>query len=232
MRLESGGKEHRVELTSEDMAAVSGSVTEPVLELARVLGGSGETPTIMISARAAAIPGLMPRLTQLSGTQVIALEGSAAAKGALEHGQRIASPGGDLPFVVRLPAELQTAPTVATPMPPTVMSDPEARTAQPTHVLFEGIAHAITPEALWLGSAASAESGGLDVGGPMPGLSRRHCAVYRSGGSVVVEDNSSYGTYLNGRRLEGRSEAGIGDRIRLGSPGIEVLLIAVAPRDV
>ena len=48
----------------------------------------------------------------------------------------------------------------------------------------------------------------------------------------MVEDHSSYGTYLNGRRLEERSEAGVGDRIRLGSPGVEVVLIAVAERDV
>jgi pSer/pThr/pTyr-binding forkhead associated (FHA) protein len=101
-------------------------------------------------------------------------------------------------------------------------------------VLFEGIAHVITPDPLWLGSSASSEEGrGLDVGGgPMPGLSRRHCAVFCSGGSVMVEDHSSYGTYLNGRRLEGTSEVRIGDRIRLGSPGVELMLIAVAQTDV
>jgi hypothetical protein len=230
--LESGGKEHRVELISEDMAAVSGDVTGPVVELARVLCGSDEPPTIMISARAAAIPGLIPQLTLLSGTPVIALEGQAAAMGTLEHRQRIASPGDDLPFVLRLPAELQTAQTAALPMSPAVVAAPQSGNALPTHVLFEGLAHAITSEPLWLGSAASSEGRGLDVGGPMPGLSRRHCAVVLSGGSVMVEDHSSYGTYLNGRRLEERSEAEVGDRIRLGSPGVEVVLIAVAERDV
>jgi pSer/pThr/pTyr-binding forkhead associated (FHA) protein len=66
----------------------------------------------------------------------------------------------------------------------------------------------------------------------MPGLSRRHCSLFRSGGSVMVEDHSSYGTYLNGRRVEGRAAASIGDRLRLGSPGVELMLIAVAQDDV
>ena len=61
----------------------------------------------------------------------------------------------------------------------------------------------------------------------MPGLSRRHCTVRRREGSVVVEDHSSFGTYLNDRRVEGRSAARIGDRIRLGSPGVELMFIAV-----
>ncbi len=66
----------------------------------------------------------------------------------------------------------------------------------------------------------------------MPGLSRQHCAVVRRDGSVFVEDHSSYGTYLNGRRVENQAETHIGDRVRLGSPGVELLLIAVAENDV
>lgn len=230
--LGSGGKEHAVELTREEVAGVSGSIIEPVVELARALLGSGEPATLMISARAAVIPGLVQTLTQLAGTEVITLESAAAATGALEHRTRIESPGEDLPFVVRLPVEPQARQSAEPPTPAPLIVDPQSETVLPTHLLLQGVAHAITPEPLWLGSTTSPEDRSLDVGGPMPGLSRRHCAVFRSGGTVVVEDHSSYGTYLDGRRIEKRAEARIGDRIRLGSPGVELLLIAVEQDDV
>ncbi len=66
----------------------------------------------------------------------------------------------------------------------------------------------------------------------MPGLSRRHCSITRQGRSVVVEDHSSFGTFLNGRKVEGTVELETGDRLRLGSPGVEVQVIRVAGDDV
>jgi pSer/pThr/pTyr-binding forkhead associated (FHA) protein len=44
---------------------------------------------------------------------------------------------------------------------------------------------------------------------------------------VIVEDHSTYGTFLNGSRLEGRASLAAGDRLRLGTPGIVLQLIAV-----
>ena len=48
----------------------------------------------------------------------------------------------------------------------------------------------------------------------------------------MVEDRSSFGTYLNGTRLVDKADGAVGDRIRLGSPGVELLLIEVAESDV
>ena len=66
----------------------------------------------------------------------------------------------------------------------------------------------------------------------MPGLSRMHCKVYERDGRVLIEDHSRYGTYLNGTRLVDIAEGGVGDRLRLGSPGVELLLIEVTGDDV
>ena len=54
-----------------------------------------------------------------------------------------------------------------------------------------------------------------------------HCTLRRVEGEVLVEDHSRYGTYLNGRRVEERAVLRPGDRLRLGTPGIEVQLIEV-----
>lgn len=230
--LESEGKQHSVELTSETVDTVSGGVAEAAVELGRSLAGTGEPATLMISERAAGIPGLVSRLSALNATNLIELEGRAAVSGALKHRDQIEAPGGDLPFVVRLPVDSQAGSLPDPATPPPLKAIPVGRAATPSHLLFEATAHLITSEPIWLGSATSVEGRGLDLGGPMPGLSRRHCAVRRMGNGVVVEDHSSFGTYLNGRRIEGQAEVTVGDRLRVGSPGVELLLIAVAEDDV
>lgn len=67
----------------------------------------------------------------------------------------------------------------------------------------------------------------MNLSGAIAGISRMHCTLRRVGGEVLVEDHSRYGTYLNGRRVEERAVLRPGDRLRLGTPGIEVQLIEV-----
>lgn len=232
VNLEAQNKEYAVELGWEDAVSVAAPVVDPAIELARSLTGTGEPASLMVSARMAAIPGLVARLNGLGDGEVQTLAEDAAVAGALEYRDRIESSGGDLPFVVRLPAERRSpsAPQVPTPPPKTISSRPQ-RTL-PTHVLLNGVAHPITDEPLWLGSEVSSSDRRLDVGGPTPGLSRRHCVVRRRGDTVIVEDHSTYGTYLNGRRVDDWHELGCGDRLQIGSPGVELLLIAVVEDDV
>ena len=54
-----------------------------------------------------------------------------------------------------------------------------------------------------------------------------HCSLQRHGDVVLVEDHSTYGTFLNGARIEGSAPLAAGDRLRLGTPGIVLQLIAV-----
>ncbi|MFQ6004275.1 MAG: FHA domain-containing protein, partial [Woeseia sp.] len=62
----------------------------------------------------------------------------------------------------------------------------------------------------------------------MPGVSRRHCSVRSENGQCVLEDHSRYGTFLNGHRIDGSAVLQVGDSLRLGSPGHELQLIALA----
>jgi pSer/pThr/pTyr-binding forkhead associated (FHA) protein len=79
-----------------------------------------------------------------------------------------------------------------------------------------------------LGIAIAAARRGLNLTGKTAGISRSHCSIYRSSGRTVVEDHSTHGSYLNGQRVEGKADLVVGDRLRLGSPGIELLLVLVA----
>lgn len=50
-----------------------------------------------------------------------------------------------------------------------------------------------------------------------PKVSRRHALLSVTGAGVFIEDlGSTNGTFLCGRRLEGRAQVGDGDRVRLG----------------
>ena len=68
---------------------------------------------------------------------------------------------------------------------------------------------------------------GLPITGVGPGISKRHCTLWADGDHVVAEDHSSYGSFLNGSRIHGRIAIVVGDRLRLGTPGVELDLIAV-----
>ena len=46
-----------------------------------------------------------------------------------------------------------------------------------------------------------------------------------------MEDHSSHGSFVNGQRVDGSVELVVGDRLRLGTPGIELRLIRVADDD-
>jgi hypothetical protein len=56
-----------------------------------------------------------------------------------------------------------------------------------------------------------------------PEASRRHATVAPSGSGAVVEDlGSTNGTFVNGQRIEGSTEVGPGDEIRIGNSVLEV----------
>ena len=72
-----------------------------------------------------------------------------------------------------------------------------------------------------------AESRGLSLTGRTAGISRVHCSLRASDGRVFVEDQSAHGTFVNEQRVAGRAELTAGDVLRLGTPGIELRLVAV-----
>jgi len=47
------------------------------------------------------------------------------------------------------------------------------------------------------------------------------------GNELVLLDHSTFGTFVNGERVQERVRIYAGDRVRLGEPGVELTLIAV-----
>ena len=154
----------------------------------------------------------------------------SAAAGALRERAAIRAPATELRLVTSLPRPEGSRRGVGgagvVVLPPS-QSSPATRSGQrPTHVLFGSIARAITEQPLVLGTAPGGEERGLRLEGEIAGVSRAHCRLFESGGASFVEDLSKFGTFLNGDLVPGRAVLAAGDRIRVGSPGIELLLIA------
>lgn len=224
--LGAGGLEHRVELTRAGLVAAASDLYRGLADQVRLLKRPGEPATVLLSHRAAQLPGLADRIREIRGAIVVELHVAAAVSGALQNRDRLRNPGETLPFVTRLPSGLATAERhLSGPalVPPARLSG--AR--RPTHVLFEGIAHAIGGRGLAVGMAPPAEGRGLALHGDTTGISRHHCTLQASDGEAVVEDHSSGGTFVNGERVAGRAVLQVGDRLRLGSPGVVLLLIAL-----
>jgi hypothetical protein len=102
--------------------------------------------------------------------------------------------------------------------------------ARPTHLVYRGVARAILAEPLAIGTAAPAGRRALTVAAG-PGISRLHCTIARATDGVWLEDLSTYGSFVNGERVGGRASLRAGDRLRLGSPGVECELVRVVDDD-
>jgi hypothetical protein len=173
-----------------------------------------EEATLALSARAALLPALAERLAALPGLGPVTLPLEAAAAGAAARAAEIGPAE---------PPALVTA--LARSVPAATGARRRAAGARPTHVIQDGRAHAIGPQPLVVGAGAG-------PGRRLPlaagaGISRQHCALVAQDGAVLVRDTSRYGTWVNGERVDGEAVLAAGDRLRVGTPGVVLELVAV-----
>ncbi|MFL6548367.1 MAG: FHA domain-containing protein [Povalibacter sp.] len=180
---------------------------------------------LSVSHRVAWLPGLVDRFRSLRDCTLRVLPQGAAAFGALQYRDVIRRPADSLALVYQLPvirAETDTSGGLIHDSTP-----PQLR---PTHVLFQGRAWRISDRPLAIGwSPANDRS--LVLPSAAPGVSRAHCTVVRRNGSVVVEDRSTYGSFVNEERVVGHTVLTVGDRLRLGSPGVTLEMIQMVQDD-
>jgi hypothetical protein len=219
-----GDTAHRITLTSAQIVASIDALGADVQRLVQAARPAGQAVQLCVSHRAAAIPGLVARLATLRDCEVIALQRGAAALGALELADSIVRPAEALALVHRVPVsrgdgELAREATLAR-----VPED-----AVPTHVLFRGRAWPLTEHPLTLGWSMPSAARALHVPSGIAGVSKSHCTLVQRDGQALVEDHSTYGTFVNDERVAGQVALRVGDVLRLGAPGVLLDLIRVLP---
>jgi hypothetical protein len=233
--LEAGGKEHSIELTRDHIVSGADRYYDQIARLVTALKPPGQEITLLLSHRLVELPGLEELLAGDREAELSRLPAAAAAMGALpmkgvirssdEHGAE----AGGLPFITRLPLKA-TAPTPEGAASESRSIEGQDGKRAPTHILFDELAHPITSQPFVLGMEIPPGRRGINLTGltgSTAGISRSHCSIYRLDDRVVVEDHSSYGSFVNGRRVEGKTTLAAGDRLRVGTPGVELQLITV-----
>jgi len=227
--LPAAGRDVETALTRGQVEAWTARFADELQQQVSVLKHTGEPTGVLVSAHAARLPGLVARLSAVRGVEVALLPVQAAALGVLRCRDTVRSQPGALRFVTRLPrpeAPEASSLGAAVLLPPVLRQEPVRGGRRPTHVLLDTAAHAIGAEPLVVGTAPPSGARGLRLTGETAGVSRAHCRFFESAGESVVEDLSTWGTFVNGERVAGRAVLAAGDRVRVGSPGIELVLIA------
>ena len=225
IEVEAGGATYSVELDAQDFARAASHVYE---EYARVLQRSrpaGGPLHLRLSHRFAPLPGLHERLAEIRDCEAVRLPRGAAALGALAYEQFLRRDGRGLTLVQHLPVPLRPG-----PVRPLAAAASVPAAMRPTHAVVASRAYRISPHPLTLGSAVPGDRRALLLE-PGPGVSRSHCTLWSDGDATWLEDHSTYGTFVNGDRIAGRVALRAGDRVRVGSPGVECELVRVVDDD-
>ena len=162
-----------------------------------------EDATVLLTDRAASLPGLTDHLSERTGREIATLHPAAAAAGALQHAKSIRAPGPALPFVTRLP-RIDTRPQGLVTVQ--VAPPKERLRHQPTHLVIDGIARRIGGEPLLLGLSGNENEARKD---------RELATVRRVSGQVVVDAPLGAGVIVNGEPLDGRAALSSGDQLIL-----------------
>ena len=221
--IETGTNSFTVTLRSEQFALAADAYYAQLVDLIQAARRAGSPATLALSSRAALLPALQDRLAALPELELVTLPDTAPAAAAAARVDEIGP--GDPPMLVTAltrsrPAAAAAAKGARRPL-----------LAPPTHLILESRAHAIDEQPLVLGAgddAAPAAGRRLVLSGRPAGVSRSHCTLLRRDRIVIVRDHSRYGSFVNGERVDGEAELGAGDRLRLGTPGVVLELVAVA----
>jgi hypothetical protein len=187
---------------------------------------------IQLSERLATLPGFEEELGKLDGATIVALEPGFAARAVLQAADALGLDDPGVRLFRHLPwreAEAD-APPAKPKLTPTVAA-PVAAESRPTHVVYAGIAYAVNGEGLLVGRGRLENRRGILIESRAEGVSRTHCELTVVDGELRLRDLSSYGTFVNDRRIDGEQLLKPADVIRVGSPGAELTVIRVEQAD-
>lgn len=238
------GKERfEVALTRDQFAQAAEPIYRSLIGLLHQLRPAGASLAIVVSRTVAELPGIWQQLEQFVGCELISIpDGFAAAAASLLDLPEPANGDDSVRLLRRLP--LQTQAVLADSVTRQPLGERRSGGPAPSHALLDGRAYSLSADSLVVGRAsepqstpAAAQSSStaavpassryITLPEGLAGVSRRHCTFVHDGDELVLLDHSTFGTFVNGERVQERVRVHAGDRVRLGEPGVELALIAV-----
>jgi len=210
-------------LTRDQFAVAAQPVLRPLAHAVQSLVAANDAATLLIPAALLEVPGIDATLAAAHGARLLRLDPEVITRALHLLPFEGAAPSGAVPYRTQLPLLVETAPADA--LPPVQLRGLE-RGIMATHVVYAGRAQPLTPAGLVLGRDPG--ESGLRLPEGVAGLSRRHCTLRRESARSQIIDHSTYGSWLDGARVRGRALLSAGSTLRLGEPGVELQLVAIA----
>jgi hypothetical protein len=222
--VESDGARFSVSVDAQLFADAAQTFYRELVRLARSARIAGDSTALVLPAESRRWPGFLPRLLELEQDGlIVAPPGVAAVAASLQsadvslaprlrrHVARIADHSllADVEYVASMPSS-------------------PARSLPVTHILFGGDSMRFPEMGLTIGTEEASNSPHITLPRAAAGVSRRHCSLRREGERTVLIDHSRHGTWVNGARVRERAAVRPGDRVRVGTPGVEFTLISAA----
>jgi hypothetical protein len=228
LELEYRGEPFRVTAERDAVLGVAHGFCRALTQLVAQQRELGKALVVQVSDRLAAVPGFLSELARLDDAHAETFDAGHAARSALLARAVVAAPSSaQVKLVKRLPwrAEARTEPSITPRRAAAVPSAHEAKA--PTHIVYGGYAYRVGAAGVAIGREPDPQRRTVTVGDGHSGVSRLHCEVVLRDGELKLRDLSSFGTFVNNRKIAGEATLERGDVIRVGSPGAELQVVSV-----
>ena len=222
--LEDGGSRFAVEVDAQLFADAAQPFYRELVRLARSARIAGQATTLVLPAESRGWPGFLGQIMEIEqGGVVIAPAGLAAVAASMQTVDATAAPR----LRRRVARIADHALAAQVEYLSTVAASP-GRALPVTHILFGGDSMRFPDGGLVIGTEEVSNTPHITLPRAAAGVSRRHCSLRREAEGTVLIDHSRYGTWVNGARVRERATVRPGDRVRVGTPGVEFTLISAA----
>jgi FHA domain len=231
LTLEAGGKSRHTTVARSSLwpqiKMLKRHLDEMVSEIEMLSGRPGHPLTLVVSHRLARLPGMVEALNGGADMEIVQLQPGAGALGAATLGGSVVQTENGTGVALITSRAFDDTRPPSKPKP----ERREGSVEQPTHLLYRHRAYPISREPLTIGRGIESRQKEIRIEGAVNGVSRRHCTIRRGDDGVLLDDYSTYGTFVDGNRVSGAVPLKAGQQIRLGEPGETFELIVVVGGD-
>ena len=222
--LEDGGSRFAVDVDVQMFADAAQSFYRELARLARSARIAGQSAGLVLPSESRRWPGFLARVLEQEQDGLVILPPGLAAVAA---SVQVADPAVAPRLRRRVARITDSAVAAGIEYVSSVTASP-GRALPVTHILYGGDSMRFPESGLSIGTEEVSNTPPITLPRAAAGVSRRHCSLRREGEATVLIDHSRFGTWINGARVRERATVRPGDRVRVGTPGVEFTLISAA----
>jgi hypothetical protein len=221
--IESNGGRFAVEVDAQLFAESAQPFYRELSRLARSARIAGQGAALVLPAESRRWPGFLARLLESEQDGVVIAPAGLTAVAA-----SLRTAADDSPRLRRHVPRLADHALAADIEYVSAAVVSPGRALPVTHILFGGDSMRFPEGGVVIGTEEVSNVPHIALPRAAAGVSRRHCSLRREGERTILVDHSRHGTWVNGARVKEKATLRPGDRVRVGTPGVEFTLISAA----